>query len=128
MGRVYLHFEAKLTFLVSLFVFEGGSIICPTAVNSSMLILGRAVAGAAAAGLLTGNLAVFGQVVPLRNRPRGMAIMTALNSVASLIGPPVGGVITDSSLGWRFCFWINLRECRMLSVYCRISTNCLIVN
>jgi MFS family permease len=59
---------------------------------------------------LTGNLAIFGQVVPLRNRPRGMAIMTGLYSIATLAGPTVGGLLTDSRLTWRFCFWINLRK------------------
>ncbi|KAJ5485283.1 Aspyridones efflux protein [Penicillium diatomitis] len=107
-GRVYIYFEAKVTFLLSLLVFEVGSVICAVAPNSAVLILGRGIAGAAAAGMLTGNLAIFGQVVPLRSRPRGMAIMTGLFSVATLAGPTVGGLLTDSRLTWRFCFWINL--------------------
>lgn len=109
-GRVYIYFEAKVTFLLSLLLFEVGSIVCAVAPNSPVLILGRGIAGAAAAGMLTGNLAIFGQVVPLRSRPRGMAIMTGLFSVATLAGPTVGGLLTDSRLTWRFCFWINLRE------------------
>ena len=109
-GRVYIYFEAKIMFLISLLAFEVGSVICAVAPSSSVLILGRATAGAAAAGMLTGNLAIFGQVVPLRNRPRGMAIMTGLYSIATLAGPTVGGVLTDSRLTWRFCFWINLRK------------------
>jgi MFS family permease len=109
-GRVYIYFEAKIMFLISLFMFEVGSVICAVAPSSPVLILGRAIAGAAAAGMLTGNLAIFGQVVPLRNRPRGMAIMTGLYSIATLAGPTVGGLLTDSRLTWRFCFWINLRK------------------
>ncbi|KAJ5833038.1 Aspyridones efflux protein [Penicillium riverlandense] len=107
-GRIYMYFEAKTTFLLSLLLFEVGSVICATSPSSPVLILGRAIAGAAAAGLLTGNLAIFGQVVPLRKRPRGMAIMTSLYSIATLAGPTVGGLLTDSRLTWRFCFWINL--------------------
>ncbi|KAJ5368692.1 Aspyridones efflux protein [Penicillium cataractarum] len=107
-GRAYIYFEAKIMFLLSLLTFEVGSVICAVAPSSLVLILGRAIAGAAAAGMLTGNLAIFGQVVPLRNRPRGMAIMTGLYSIATLAGPTVGGLLTDSRLTWRFCFWINL--------------------
>ena len=109
-GRVYAYFESKTMYLISLFIFELGSIICATARGSIALVLGRAVAGCGAAGMLTGSLAIFGQVVHLRKRALGMSIMGAIASMAGMLGTTVGGVVTDSYLTWRFCFWMNLRE------------------
>ncbi|RDW64262.1 hypothetical protein BP5796_10764 [Coleophoma crateriformis] len=109
MGRVYVYFEAKTTYLLSVLVFEVGSIICASAPNSAVLILGRAVAGVGSAGMVSGSLAVYGQVVPLRQRPMGMAIVNSTYALAGLLGPTLGGVFTDTPrLTWRFCFWINL--------------------
>jgi MFS family permease len=109
-GRVYVYFEPKVIYLTFLLVFEIGSIVCATAPVSIALIIGRAIAGCGAAGMLTGSLAIFARRSPPRRRPRGMAIMAGISSLAMMLGSTVGGVITDSSLTWRFCFWINLRE------------------
>lgn len=119
-GRIFTYFDAKPTYLLTLLLFEIGSIICATAPNSIALIVGRAVSGTGAAGMLCGSLVIFGQVVPLRSRPFGMAIVTSVYGFAGVLGPTLGGLMTDSPrLTWRFCFWINLRE---LSTLCARSS------
>lgn len=109
-SRVYKFFERKATYIASLVVFEGGSVLCAAAPNSAALILGRAVAGAGAAGILTGSITIFGQAIPLRQRSLGLSLLQGVSSLAGMLGTTLGGVITDSSLTWRFCFWINLRK------------------
>ncbi|KAF7892066.1 hypothetical protein EAF00_008368 [Botryotinia globosa] len=107
-GKIYTCFGPKATYLTSLLVFCIGSILCAAAPVSLCLTIGRAVTGLAAAGILTGSLAIFGRVAPLRLRPQGMAIMASISSIVSMIGSTVGGVLTDSVLTWRFSFWLNL--------------------
>jgi hypothetical protein len=105
-GRAYLFFERKWLYLLTLFIFEAGSIVCATAPNSILLIIGRAIAGVGGSGMLCGSFAIFGGSVPLKQRPFGMALMNSVFAVASLLGPTVGGVFVDTPhLTWRFCFW-----------------------
>ncbi|KAI1636502.1 MFS general substrate transporter [Biscogniauxia mediterranea] len=107
-AKVYLYFGSKTLYLSSICLFETGSLICALAPSSPALILGRSVAGFGAAGMLAGSLTVLGQVVPLRSRARGVAIMVSISMVSDMVGTTFGGLIADSVLTWRFCFWVNL--------------------
>ncbi|KAK1996713.1 major facilitator superfamily transporter [Colletotrichum falcatum] len=108
-GRLYTLFEARVLYLLSIILFEAGSVLCAASPNSAVLITGRVVSGTGAAGLLCGSLAVYGRSVPLRARPFGMALVTSMYGIAGVLGPTLGGLITDTpQLTWRFCFWINL--------------------
>ncbi|KAL2751800.1 hypothetical protein ACRALDRAFT_1073124, partial [Sodiomyces alcalophilus JCM 7366] len=107
-GRLLQFYEPKMFYLVSLVIFLVGSIVCATSPSSIALVLGRAVAGSGGAGIICGSLAIFGDTAPMRERPRGLAVISALQSVAYLAGPILSGVLTDSWLTWRFNFWINL--------------------
>ncbi|KAK1703632.1 major facilitator superfamily transporter [Colletotrichum lupini] len=108
-GRLYTLFNARVLYLTSVIIFEAGSILCAASPNSAALITGRVISGIGAAGLLCGSLSVYGRSVPLRARPFGMALVTSMYGVAGVLGPTLGGLITDTPrLTWRFCFWINL--------------------
>ena len=70
-----------------------------------MFIIGRAVAGLGAAGILQGALAVIGQVVELEKRPLYMGVVASVFAVTVCVGPVLGGVFTER-LSWRWCFWM----------------------
>jgi len=72
-----------------------------------MLIVGRAVAGAGASAIFSGGMTIVGFTVPLRKRPIYIATLSSMFGVSSIIGPLLGGALTDK-LTWRWCFWVRL--------------------
>lgn len=85
--------------------FIVGSILCAAAPNSPTFILGRAIAGLGAAGLLQGALCIIGYTVELDKRPLYMSIVISVFGIAVCLGPVMGGIFTDH-VSWRWCFWM----------------------
>ncbi|KAL1607653.1 hypothetical protein SLS60_002588 [Paraconiothyrium brasiliense] len=106
-GKVYTYFDVKYTYLFALVLFEVGSVICAAATSSPMFIVGRAIAGAGAAALFSGGMNIIGYSVPLRKRAIYIAALSSMFGIASVVGPLLGGALTDKA-SWRWCFWINL--------------------
>ncbi|KAF2171276.1 hypothetical protein M409DRAFT_63625 [Zasmidium cellare ATCC 36951] len=106
-GKIYTYFDVKWVYLSALMIFELGSILCAAATNSTMLIVGRAVAGAGAAALFSGAMTIIGYSVPLRRRALYIALLSSMFGISSVVGPILGGAFTDK-ISWRWCFWINL--------------------
>ncbi|PGH27911.1 hypothetical protein AJ80_00461 [Polytolypa hystricis UAMH7299] len=107
-ARLGRYFEPKLFYMLSVVIFEIGSILSAASPNSAVFILGRAVSGVGAAGITSVGFVIIGNLIPMRERPRMMAFFTSLQSIGFLSGPSLSGVLTDSWLTWRFNFWINL--------------------
>lgn len=106
-GKLYTIFSIKFVFLTAISIFEVGSLICGAAQNSMTLIVGRAVAGVGAAGIFSGALIIIAHNVPLEKRPIYTGLSLGMYGIASVIGPLLGGALTDK-VSWRWCFYINL--------------------
>ncbi|CAG8908836.1 unnamed protein product [Penicillium egyptiacum] len=99
-GKIYSLFSRKIVFLSALLIFEIGSVVCATALNSHVFILGRALAGLGSAGIQAGTTLILAECVPLRQRPTWNSIIGSMFAVGSVVGPLLGGAFSDSTT-WR---------------------------
>ena len=94
----------KNLFLVAIGLFLIGSALCGTATSMMQLIIYRAIQGLGGGGLMISSQAITGDLIPPRVRGTYMAPMGAMFGIASILGPIVGGRLTDS-VSWRWASW-----------------------
>ncbi|WP_156761534.1 MFS transporter [Microbacterium karelineae] len=96
----------RRVFLVSLALFVVASLACGFAQDMVQLVAARVVQGTSSAGLQLMSQTIVAHVTTPRERPRQLAVIGAAFPVAILVGPLLGGAITEY-WGWPWVFWIN---------------------
>jgi EmrB/QacA subfamily drug resistance transporter len=97
----------KPILLAGIGVFLLGSLGCALAPGFGTLVAFRAVQGAGAAALFTSAFAVVADLFPPAVRGKYTGMFAAMWGISSVIGPLLGGIITDS-LSWHWVFLVNL--------------------
>lgn len=101
-GKLYTYFPTKAVFMGFVFFFELGSLICGVAQSSTMLIIGRAVAGMGVSGLFNGAITVLSTAVGKEKSPMYFGMMLGTSQMGIVTGPLIGGALTEHA-SWRWC-------------------------
>jgi DHA2 family multidrug resistance protein len=101
------HFGRKRVFIACIGMFVLASVLCGMAPNLSMLILARILQGAGGGAMVPIAQAILLESFPVAKRGVAMATFSLAVIVAPIIGPTLGGWITDN-YSWRWIFYINM--------------------
>jgi EmrB/QacA subfamily drug resistance transporter len=107
-GKLADLFSKKLLVQSALVIYSIGSLLASFAPNMEVLIGARVVQGLGVGGLTALVQVVIATMVPPRERGRYSGYIGAVFAMATVSGPLIGGLIVDSPLGWRGCFFIGL--------------------
>ncbi|NIY72979.1 MFS transporter [Marivivens donghaensis] len=106
-GKIGDLYGRRNTVFVSVGLFLLGSALCGIANSMTFLILARALQGLGGGGLFVLALSVIGDVIPPRERGRVQGLFAAVFSVASVVGPLLGGWFVEA-FTWHWIFYINI--------------------
>lgn len=106
-GWLANQFGRKRILLASVFGFTAASLACGLAPNLPTLIIFRVIQGATGGGLQPLSQAIMLESFPSEKRGKAMAFWALGIVVAPMLGPVLGGWITDT-YSWRWVFYINL--------------------
>ena len=99
-GRKNILIAGIITFVIT-------SVMCGFATNMFELILFRGFQGIGGGILISLPFVVVGELFSARERAKYMGILASVFGLADVLGPIIGGVITDT-FGWRWVFFINV--------------------
>jgi EmrB/QacA subfamily drug resistance transporter len=106
-GKLSDQYGRKPMLYAAIAIFLLGSALSGAAQSLIQLIVFRAVQGLGAGGLLPLSQTIIGDLVPPAERGSKQGAIVAVFAVCSILGPVLGGVITDL-LSWHWIFFINL--------------------
>jgi DHA2 family multidrug resistance protein len=106
-GWLSLKIGRKPLFLISIVGFVAASVLCGMATNLPEMVVFRLLQGFAGAAMMPISQAVVLDLWPQRLMPRVMAVWSAVIMVGPILGPTLGGFLTEN-FSWRWCFYINV--------------------
>jgi EmrB/QacA subfamily drug resistance transporter len=106
-GKLSDIYGRKPILLIGILVFLLGSVLCGLSSNAEFLIISRAIQGLGSASLFTSALAIIADIIPAQDRGRYSGLFGAVFGISSVVGPLVGGFLTDN-ISWHWIFYVNI--------------------
>jgi EmrB/QacA subfamily drug resistance transporter len=106
-GKLGDMFGRKPFLVAGMFGFIAASALCGASQNMVELVLFRAIQGIFGGVLFASTFAVLADVFPPEQRARMSGVFGAIFGISSVIGPSLGGFLTDGP-GWRWAFYVNI--------------------
>jgi len=106
-GKLGDMFGRKPFMLVGMIGFVGASALCGLSQNMVELVLFRGVQGLFGGMLFASVFTVLADIFPIEQRARMQGVFGAVFGLSSLVGPTIGGYLTDGP-GWRWVFYVNV--------------------
>jgi len=106
-GKLSDIYGRKNITVIGIVIFVIASILCGFSSNMFELILFRGIQGIGGGILLSLPFIIVGEIFSPRERAKYMGILASVFGVSSVLGPILGGLITDV-IGWRWVFFVNV--------------------
>lgn len=106
-GKLTDMYGRKHFFTAGIAIFVIGSLLCGLSQTMTQIIIFRGFQGIGAGIMMANSFIVVGDLFPPAERGKYVGLVTAVFGVSSVIGPTLGGFITDS-FSWHWIFYINI--------------------
>ncbi len=106
-GRLSDMYGRKWFFVIGIVIFLVGSILAGLSQSMGQLIAFRALQGIGGGVMMANAFTTIADIFPPAERGKYMGFMTGVFGVAAILGPLLGGLITDG-LSWHWIFYVNV--------------------
>ena len=106
-GKLTDMFGRKYFYIAGLIIFSVTSVLCGLSNSMTALIIWRGIQGIGGGMMMANSFTVIGDLFPPAERGKFMGYMSATFATSSIIGPVLGGFITDA-ISWHWVFFVNI--------------------
>ena len=106
-GKLTDMYGRKGFYIGGLVIFVVASVLCGLSNTMLQIIIFRGVQGGGAGIMMANAIIVIGDLFPPAERGKYQGVMSGLFGLSSIIGPTLGGFITDT-FSWHWVFFVNV--------------------
>ncbi|OGO01661.1 MAG: MFS transporter [Chloroflexi bacterium RBG_13_52_14] len=106
-GKLTDMYGRKWFYIAGISIFMLGSLLCGLSQTMTQIIFFRGLQGLGAGVMMANAFIVVGDLFPPSERGKYQGLVAGVFGLSSIIGPTLGGFITDN-ISWHWVFWVNI--------------------